>query len=203
MTEARADRIDRLARRFAGGGLRSDTPVPEASGETRFDRSSLLRTGALGLLAVGLGKVPTARAAPSEVAAGCVGGSLKACTGTIEKNFKKYVRSICDVLKDNKGDPFGTASYSCYVAFMQTRLQERNNCRKNCPKPKSPGAGSPGGGGGGGTAPPGGGGRTPTCGFVDCVQGDSCCPLKGGGQICCAVCCAKNGDGCGSSSSDC
>ena len=60
-----------------------------------------------------------------------------------------------------------------------------------------------GGAGKGGTTPPkGGGGHTPTCGSVDCFTGNFCCPADGG-PICCAVCCNKNGNGCGSSSSDC
>src|SRR5262249_1999276 len=65
------------------------------------------------------------------------------------------------------------------------------------PKKKPPSAP----GGGGGSTPPGGGGGTPTCGNVDCVQGDICCKSDSG-PICCAICCSKNG-GCGSSRRDC
>ena len=202
MTGATADRIDRLARWFASGRLRTDRHAPELSGERRLDRSSLLRAGALGIVAFSLRRVPSARAA-GEVAAGCSGGSLKACYATVEKNFNKYVRTICDTLKDKKGDPFGTASYSCYVGWLDARLNARKDCRADCPKPKSPTGGKGGGGGGGGTPPPpSGGGRTPTCGHVDCVQGDKCCP-NGPEPICCAICCARNGMGCGSSDSDC
>lgn len=190
MTGSTPNRVDRLARSFAGGELRTGS----------FDRRSLLRAGALGILAFSLRGVPSSRAT-GEVAAGCTGGSLKACYATVEKNFDKYVRTLCDTLNDKKGDPFGTASYSCYVSWLSSRLDARKDCRSSCPKPKKkkpPGRSS---GGGGGSTPPGGGGHTPTCGHVDCVQGDICCKSDEG-PICCAVCCSKNG-GCGSSDSDC
>jgi hypothetical protein len=200
-------RIDGLARLLAGTRAVAAKPqLPAVSGETSFNRSSLLRAGALGVLAVSLRGVPTARAATAEVAGACTGGSLKACYGTVEKNFDKYVHQICDKLKDNKGDPFGTASYSCYVGWMSSRLDARKECRAKCPKPKSPkgGRGGGGGGGGGGGNPPPGGGKTPSCGYVDCVSGDSCCSVKGSTTpICCAIGCARSGDGCCSSSSDC
>ncbi|HST24790.1 MAG TPA: hypothetical protein VLJ76_02260 [Gaiellaceae bacterium] len=159
----------------------------------------MLRAGALGILAFSLRGVPPSWAA-GEVATGCTGGSLKACYATVEKNFDRYVRSFCDTLKDKKGDPFGTASYSCYVSWLSSRLDARKDCRASCPKPKkkSPGGSS---GGGGGSTPPGGGGHTPTCGYVDCAQGDLCCKSDAG-PICCAICCSKSG-GCGSSESDC
>jgi len=195
-------RIDRLARLVAGTrvGAGQQQHPPAVLGRTSFNRGSLLRAGALGILAVSLRGVPSAAASTSEAAGACTGGSLKACYGTVEKNFDKYVRLLCDSLKDNKGDPFGTASYSCYVKWMDSRQQARKDCRASCPKPKSPK--SPKGGGGGG-APPPTGGHTPTCGQVDCVTGDKCCSVQGGGSICCAVGCARTGDGCCSSSSDC
>ncbi len=198
MTGSTPNRIDRLARRFAATGPR----VPEASDERGLDRRSLLHAGALGILAFSLRGVPSAMAAP-RVAAGCTGGSLKACYATVEKNFDKFVHQICDTLKDKKGDPFGTASYSCYVGWLDGRLNARKECRAECPKPKKkkPPATQPPGSGGGST-PPGGGGRTPTCGHVDCAQGDKCCP-NGPEPVCCAICCNKNGVGCGSSESDC
>ncbi len=161
----------------------------------------MLRAGALGVLAVSLRGVPSARAA-SGVAAVCQGGSLKACYAGVEKNFAQALRNVCDRLKDNKGDPFGTASYSCYVGFMDSRLKVRRECRSNCPKPKSPGGGTGGGGTGGSGTGGGGGGPPPTCGHVDCVGGDKCCP-NGPEPICCAIGCARNGQGCCSSSSDC
>ncbi|HEY7693413.1 MAG TPA: hypothetical protein VH816_13835 [Gaiellaceae bacterium] len=201
MTGPTPNRIDRLARRFAGRELRTGPRIAGLSGETSFDRRSLLGAGALGVLAFSLRGVPSAAAAP-EVAAGCPGGSLKACYATVEKNFDKLVRQFCDTLKDKAGDPFGTASYSCYVDWYSSRLDARKDCRASCSKPKkkSPAA-PPGSGGGGGSAPPGGGGHTPTCGQVDCVQGNLCCKSDAG-PICCAVCCSKSG-GCGSSASDC
>jgi hypothetical protein len=197
MTGSTPNRIDRLARRFAGE-LRTGSRVPGLSDERSLDRRSLLGAGVLGILAFSLRGVPAARAAP-EVAAGCTGGSLKACYATVEKNFDKFVHRICDTLKDKAGDPFGTASYSCYVDWYSSRLDARKDCRASCPKPKKKGPTS--GGGGGSSPPPGGGGHTPTCGYVDCVQGDICCKSDSG-PICCAVCCGKNG-GCGSSGSDC
>lgn len=198
-------RIDRLARLLAGTrageGRLQPTSVP---GRTSFNRGSLLRAGALGILAVSLRGVPTAGAATSEAEGACTGGSLKACYGTVEKNFDKYVRLICDSLKDKQGDPFGTASYSCYVQWMDSRQQARKDCRAKCPKPKSPKGGGNGGGGGGAGTPPPAGGHTPSCGQVDCVGGDSCCSVKGSTTpICCAIGCARSGDGCCSSSSDC
>ena len=204
MRGAADHRIDRLARLLAGTRVGAGKPrLPAVSGDTSLNRGSLLRAGALGILAVSLRGVPTARAATADAAGTCPGGSLKACYGTVEKNFDKYVRLICDSKKDNKGDPFGTASYSCYVEWMQSRLDARKDCRASCPKPKSPKGGGGGGGGGGGNPPPGGG-KTPTCGQVDCVGGDKCCSVKGSTTpICCAVGCARSGDGCCSSSSDC
>lgn len=199
MTGSTPNRIDRLARSLAGGELRSGSRVRRSSGETSLDRRSLLRAGALGIVAFSLRGVPSARAT-AEVASGCTGGSLKACYATVEKNFDKYVRQLCDTLKDKAGDPFGTASYSCYVGWLSSRLDARKDCRASCPKPKKKPPAAPPGGGGGST-PPGGGGPTPTCGNVDCVQGDICCKSDSG-PICCAICCSKNG-GCGSSSSDC
>ncbi len=201
MTGSTSNRIDRLARRFAGGELHTGSRVPGGSDERTLDRRSLLQAGALGILAFSLRGVPSAIAAP-DVAAGCTGGSLKGCYATVEKNFDKYVRQFCDTLKDKKGDPFGTASYSCYVGWLAGRLDARKDCRASCPKPKKkpkPPAAPPGGGGG--SAPPGGGGHTPTCGDVDCAQGNICCKSDSG-PICCAICCSKNG-GCGSSDSDC
>ena len=199
MTGSTPNRIDRLARSLAGGELRPGSRVRRSSGETSLDRRSLLRAGALGIVAFSLRGVPSARAT-AEVASGCTGGSLKACYATVEKNFDKYVRQLCDTLKDKAGDPFGTASYSCYVGWLSSRLDARKDCRASCPKPKKKPPAAPPGGGGGST-PPGGGGPTPTCGNVDCVQGDICCKSDSG-PICCAICCSKNG-GCGSSSSDC
>ncbi len=201
MTARAADRIDRLARRFAGGEPRTGSRVAEVAGERSLDRGSLLRAGALGVLAFSLRGLPSARA-ESGVAASCTGGSLKACYATVEKNFDKYVRTLCDTLKDKKGDPFGTASYSCYVGWLSGRLDARKECRADCPKPKKKPK-PPGGGGGGNPPPPPppGGGPPPTCGGVDCVQGDICCKSDSG-PICCAVCCSKSG-GCGSSDSDC
>jgi hypothetical protein len=194
--------IDRLARRLAekrAPAAQQESLTPP--GESRIDRASLLRVGALGVLAVSLRGIPTAQAASSEVAGACTGGSLKACYATVEKNFDKYVRQFCDRLKDNKGDPFGTASYQCYVQWLSARLDARKSCRASCPKPKSPGAGR-GGGGSPPTAP--GSGPKPGCGDVDCVQGDVCCSVKGSTTpICCAIGCARSGDGCCSSSSDC
>jgi len=202
MTGKAADRIDRLARLVAAKRIPAAGPMPALSDETRLNRSSLIRAGALGILAVSLRGIPSAQAA-SGLTSSCPGGSLKACYAGVEKNFAKYLHSVCDQLKDNKGDPFGTASYSCYVGFMDSRLKVRNECRSKCPKPKSPRAGG-GGGGGAPPPPPGGGGHTPTCGYVDCVQGDKCCPVKGSSTpICCAIGCARTGDGCCSSSSDC
>jgi hypothetical protein len=200
MSGSTPDRIDRLARSFAGGGARPGSDVGRFSGERSLDRGSLLRAGALGILSFSLRGVPTARAAGSAGADACTGGSLKACYATIEKNFDRFVHNICDTLKDKKGDPFGTASYSCYVGWLSSRLDARKDCRANCPKPKKK---PPGGqsGGGGGSAPPGGGGHTPTCGNVDCAKGDICCKSDSG-PICCAICCSKSG-GCGSSDSDC
>jgi hypothetical protein len=199
MNGSTPDRIDRLARRLAGGELRTGSRVRRSSGETSLDRRSLLRAGALGIVAFSLRGVPSARAT-AEGASGCTGGSLKACYATVEKNFDKYVRRLCDTLKDKAGDPFGTASYSCYVGWLSSRLDARKDCRASCPKPKKKPPAAPPGGGGGST-PPGGGGPTPTCGNVDCVQGDICCKSDSG-PICCAICCSKNG-GCGSSSSEC
>ena len=99
-------------------------------------------------MAFSLRGVPSARAT-AEVASGCTGGSLKACYATVEKNFDKYVRQLCDTLKDKAGDPFGTASYSCYVGWLSSRLDARKDCRASCPKPKKkPPAAPPGGGGG-------------------------------------------------------
>ncbi len=199
MTGSTPNRIDRLARSLAGGELRTGSRVRGSSDETSLDRRSLLRAGALGIVAFSLRGVPSARAT-AEVASGCTGGSLKACYATVEKNFDKYVRQLCDTLKDKAGDPFGTASYSCYVGWLSSRLDARKDCRASCPKPKKKPPAAPPGGGGGST-PPGGGGPTPTCGNVDCVQGDICCKSDSG-PICCAICCSKSG-GCGSSSSDC
>jgi hypothetical protein len=185
MSGSTPNRIDRLARRL------------HVSAEGSFDRRSLLGAGALGILAFSLRGVPSAAASP-EAAAGCTGGSLKACYATVEKNFDKVVHQICDRLKDKAGDPFGTASYSCYVDWFSARLDARKDCRATCPKPKKK---PTNGNGGGGSAPPGGGGHTPTCGQVDCAKGDICCKSDSG-PICCAICCSKSG-GCGSSDSDC
>ncbi|HZQ63841.1 MAG TPA: hypothetical protein VFA66_01270 [Gaiellaceae bacterium] len=197
-------RIDRLARRFAGRDRRTGSLVPGVSDERSLDRRSLLRAGAFGILAYSLRGAPSALAAP-RVAAGCTGGSLKACYATVEKNFDKYVRTLCDTLKDKKGDPFGTASYSCYVGWLSSRLDARNDCRSDCPKPKKKKKPPPGPLG---PAPPGPNPLPlpppppiPTCGHVDCVDNDVCC--KAGSElVCCAICCAKGG-GCGSSDSDC
>jgi len=202
MNTAHAHPVDRLARllvrrRAPASPPQSLTPTDEI----RVDRSALLRAGALGVVAISLGKVPAARAA-SGAATACTGGSLKACYATVEKNFDKYVRTICDTLKDNPGDPFGTASYQCYVGFLSSRLDARKSCRAQCPKPKSPGTGR--GGGGGTPPPPPSSGPKPGCGDVDCAQGDTCCSVKGSTTpICCAIGCARTGDGCCSSSSDC
>ena len=133
MTGSTTNRIDRLARRFAGADLRARPHVPGLSDERSLDRRSLLRAGALGILAFSLRGVPSAAAAATD---GCTGGSLKACYATVEKNFDKYVRTLCDTLKDKKGDPFGTASYSCYVGWLSGRLDARKDCRASCPKPK-------------------------------------------------------------------
>ena len=198
MTGPTPSRIDTLARSLAGREHRTGLRVRGSSGETSLDRRSLLRAGALGIVAFSLRGVPSARAS-AEVAAGCTGGSLKACYATVEKNFDKYVRQLCDTLKDKAGDPFGTASYSCYVGWLSSRLDARKDCRASCPKPKKKPPAAPPPGGGGPT--PTGGGRPPTCGDVDCVSGDICCKSDSG-PICCAICCSKNG-GCGSSSSDC
>jgi hypothetical protein len=202
MTGSTAHWIDTVARRLAGAHRSAGGRSPERSLEGSFDRRSLLRTSALGILALSLREVPSAAAARFEAAGACTGGSLKACYATVDRNFDKYVRTLCDTLKDKKGDPFGTASYSCYVGWLSSRLDVRKDCRANCPKPKkkkAPAGGQPGGGGG--TTAPGGGGHIPTCGDVDCVQGDLCCKSDAG-PICCAVCCSKAG-GCGSSESDC
>jgi hypothetical protein len=204
MTGSTTNRIDRLARRFAGGEFRTRDHVPGLSGERSFDRKSLLSAGALGILAFSLRGVPSARAAES-AAAGCTGGSLKACYATVEKNFDKYVRTLCDTLKDKKGDPFGTASYTCYVGWLGGRLDARKDCKASCPKPKKkPKPPTPPTG----PAPPGPNPLPPpppppipTCGHVDCVDNDVCCKA-GDERVCCAICCAKGG-GCGSSDSDC
>jgi hypothetical protein len=201
VNRADAHPVDRLARVLAGRRAPAAPPQSPASAETSLDRSALLRAGALGVVAISLGRIPAAKAS-SKASAACTGGSLKACYATVEKNFDKYVRQICDKLKDNKGDPFGTASYQCYVGFLSSRLDARKSCRADCPKPKSPGTGR--GGGGGAPPPPPSSGPKPGCGDVDCVQGDSCCSVKGSTTpICCAVGCARTGDGCCSSSSDC
>jgi hypothetical protein len=192
MTGSTPNRIDRLARRFAGGELRA--------GEGSFDRRSLLGAGALGILAFSLRGVPSARAADSEVAGFCPGGSLKACNATVERNSDNYMHALCDPMQNQKGDPFGTAIVLCYATWLSTRFNARKACRAGCPKPKRKKPAN-GNGGGGGSAPPGGGGHTPTCGQVDCVQGNICCKSDAG-PICCAVCCSKSG-GCGSSDGDC
>ncbi len=206
MTRPAADRIDRVARRLAGfrpppAPLQADAPT----GESRFDRSFLLRSSAIGLLALSLRGVPPARAAVPAVADSCPGGSLNACYGRVEKNFNRFLRDICDAtLKD---DPFGTQSYICYVGLLETRQQVRQQCRSKCKKPKRPaqpptpptGPAPPGPN----PLPPPPPPPIPTCGQVDCVDGDVCCKA-GGDYVCCAIGCARGGaNGCCSSDSDC
>ena len=78
--------------------------------------------------------------------------------------------------------------------------------RSRCPKKKPPSSSGPPSG----TAPPGPHPLPPpppppipTCGHVDCVDGDVCCKA-GGEYVCCAIGCARGGsNGCCSSSSDC
>jgi hypothetical protein len=212
------DRIDRLARRLAAGphgarslGLEASPAEPATPGrkhlagagvseEAGLTRGSLLRYGLLGVVAVSFRGVPVARAAGAAVAAGCRGGSLKACNQQGEKTYRTTL-ALCARIPN---DRFGAAKYECYVDTASARQAGRSYCRSHCPPPKkkAPGGGTGGGGGGGTPPPPGGGGRTPTCGHVDCVQGDKCCP-NGAEPICCAICCARNGNGCGSSDSDC
>jgi hypothetical protein len=198
MNRARADRIDRVARRFAGAG-RAPVEVPTPD-DAVLSRRALLRYGALGVLAVSLRGVPSARAMTAGAAAGCRGGSLAACYRETQKAYKKILLTFCDKPYNDTNDPFGMSRYECWVNWTYTRFQVRKECRSNCPKPKKKPKKQPGGGGGGGTPPPGGG-PTPTCGQVDCVAGDLCCQSDSG-PICCAICCSKNG-GCGSSDSDC
>lgn len=197
--------IDRTARRLAGisagNPRRAAEPVAEPAG---FDRGQLLRTAAAGALALSLGSLPRTARAAGTVSTACAGGSVASCNANGWKTTNATI-AFCD--RAYLGKPGGeAASYSCYVDAMASRAQGMKECKSNCPKkkpkkPKKPPSGD--GGGGGSTAPPADSGPQPTCGFVDCATGDKCCPVQGGGVICCVVGCARSGDGCCSSSSDC
>jgi hypothetical protein len=201
MTGPTPDRIDRLARRFAGG-RRAPIEVPRSDVET-MSRASLLRYGALGILAVSLRGVP-ARASGA-IASACRGGSLSACNGAGQRAYKATL-AFCNKAYNVQNDPWGTAQYSCMIDGYSARQAGREQCKASCPKPKKPkppvaplGPAPPGPYPLPLPPPP----PIPTCGQVDCVDNDVCC-RAGDAYVCCAIGCARGGNnGCCSSDSDC
>jgi hypothetical protein len=193
--------LDRLALRVVSG--EQHPPEPGAGDNARrLGRAEFLRQGVAGALVLaGVGGLGARRAVASgsavATAEACNGGSLAGCYSESNKTFKATL-AFCSKAFHDRFDALG-----CIVETVDARAAGRKQCRSTCPpapkkKPK-PGKGS----GGGGTAPPpAGGGHTPTCGQLDCATGDKCCPSDAG-PICCAICCNVNGNGCGSSSSDC
>ena len=168
-----------------------------------MSRASLLRYGALGILAVSLRGVP-ARASGA-AASVCRGGSLSACNREGQKSYKATL-AFCNKAYTVQNDPWGTSQYSCMIDSYSARQAGRENCKSSCPKPKKPKPpAAPLG-----PAPPGPNPLPlpppppiPTCGQVDCVDGDVCCKA-GGEYVCCAIGCARGGsNGCCSSDSDC
>jgi hypothetical protein len=193
--------LDRLALRVVSGERR---PAIPGAGDhaARLGRAEFLRQGVVGALVLagagGLGARRTL-ASGSSIATveACNGGSLAGCYSESNKNFKATL-AFCTKAFHDRFDALG-----CIVETVDARAAGRKQCRSTCPQPKKkPKPGKGGGGGGGTTPPPGGGGHTPTCGQLDCATGDKCCPADAG-PICCAICCNVNGNGCGSSSSDC
>jgi len=200
--------LDRLARALVDP--RPRTPVEavhaaEGAGEPTLGRAELLRRGALGglvLAGVGAFRVSPAAAAPLDGL--CVGGSNGACL----KAAKSYVGRILSGCGNTSAESV-VDSILCYRSAASERSASQAFCRRHCPQPKKKKKppGQPGSGGGPGPPPPpgGGGGSANTCGEVSCVRGDKCCPQSGvpGNRICCAIGCAKGGQGCCSSDSDC
>ncbi len=187
--------LDRLALRIARRP--DERPTDD---DALLARGEFLRRGAVGALVLaGVGGLGARRAsaggASLATAASCNGGSLGGCYSESNKTFKATL-AFCSKAFPDRFDSLG-----CIVETVDARAAGRKQCRATCPQPKKK---TPKGGkGGGGTAPPPpGGGHTPTCGAVDCATGDMCCPSENG-PICCAICCNTNGNGCGSSSSDC
>jgi hypothetical protein len=194
--------LDRLALRVV---REPQHPAARGTDDPLLGRAEFLRRGVAGalVLATGVGGLSARRAAASDssaaAAAACNGGSLAGCYSESNKNFKATL-AFCTKAFHDRFDALG-----CIVETVDARAAGRKQCRANCPQPKKKGSkgGKGGGGAGGGTTPPsGGGGHTPTCGQLDCATGDKCCPADAG-PICCAICCNTNGNGCGSSSSDC
>ena len=183
--------LDRLALSLAN---RSETDGRQQA--RRLSRAEVIRRGAFGALALtGLGALE-AHPASARTSANCFGGSLKNCNAAA----KKYVNKIlgyCDEI-----DPMDIVeSVKCLQQVAAEQTASKKFCSDSCPKPKKPK--KPGSAGGtGGTSKSGSGGHTPTCGALDCYGTDKCCPSSAG-PICCAICCNTNGNGCGSSSSDC
>jgi hypothetical protein len=191
--------LDRLALRFVGDEQQS---APGGAGNPLLGRRELLRRGAAGaLLLAGLGGLDVRRAAAGgasvAAAAVCRGGSLAACYHEGQKTFAATLAFCSKAAHFDRFERLG-----CIVETVDARTAGRKACRSSCPQPKKKGSKGGKGGGGGGTTTSPGGGHTPTCGALDCATGDKCCPSVNG-PICCAICCNKNGDGCGSSSSDC
>lgn len=183
--------LDRLALRMVGEEPQGSSPVAD---DPLLGRGELLRRGAVGALVLaGLGGLDVRRA--TAATASCNGGSLAGCYSESNKTFKATL-VFCNKAFHDRFDALG-----CIVETVDARAAGRKQCRATCPQPKkkTPKGGK---GSGGTTPPPAGGGHTPTCGAVDCATGDKCCPSDNG-PICCAICCNTNGNGCGSSSSDC
>ena len=186
--------LDRLALRVA---REEQGPAVGGTDDPLLGRGEFLRRGAFGaLMLAGFGGLEVRRAGAAATA--CNGGSLAACYSESTKNFTATLAFCTKAFKDRLD------SLGCIVDTVDARAAGRKECRANCPQPKKTGSkgGKGGGAAGGATAPPGGGGHVPTCGHVDCATGDKCCPADAG-PICCAICCNVNGNGCGSSSSDC
>jgi hypothetical protein len=182
--------LDRLALRLVS------SPRQPTDDGPALGRSEFLRRGAVGaLILAGLGGLDVRRA--TAATASCNGGSLAGCYSESNKTFKATL-AFCNKAFHDRFDSLG-----CIVETVDARAAGRKQCRSTCPPPKKKTPKGGKGNGGGGTAPtPGGGGHTPTCGAVDCATGDQCCPSENG-PVCCAICCNVNGNGCGSSSSDC
>ena len=180
--------LDRLALRLA----REQHAAVRSTDDPLLGRGELLRRGVAGALVLaGVGGLGAQRAAASgssiAATAACNGGSLAGCYSESQKSFAATL-VFCTKVFHDRFDALG-----CIVDTVDARAAGRKECRATCPPPKKKGA--KGGKGGGG-------GHTPTCGHLDCATGDKCCPADAG-PICCAICCNTNGNGCGSSSSDC
>jgi hypothetical protein len=197
--------LDRLARTLVGAPRGVPVrAVAELAGDPGLSRRALLRGGAAGAFALAsfgmVGReVASAAVRTGDAADSCPGGSRGGCYSRVDANYRKFI-SGCDSL----GDP--GAKFSCYAGFTDARRSVRQECRSRCPKKKKPTSPS----GPVGPSPPGPNPLPlpppppiPSCGHVDCVDGDVCCKA-GGESVCCAIGCARGGaNGCCSSSSDC